>query len=70
MQLTRGMPGKLGHHCRTKCALSGHHGGNGKGFGFKVGLGGGGAGSGVRSAVEVVEVPALLLSREEGGVSA
>lgn len=40
VQLTRGMPGRLGHHWRTKWALSGYHGGNGKGFG----VGGVGAG--------------------------
>ena len=32
MQLTRGMLGRVGHHCLTKCALSGYHGGNGCGF--------------------------------------
>lgn len=36
MQLTRGMLGKLGHHCRTKWALSGYHGGKGYGFGLSA----------------------------------
>lgn len=36
MQLTRGMPGRVGHHWRTKCALSGYHGGKGNGFRFSV----------------------------------
>lgn len=39
MQLTRGICGRLGHHCRTKCALSGYHGGVGYGFGFSTGMG-------------------------------
>lgn len=32
VQLTLDTPGKLGHHCRTKCALSGYHCGDGNGF--------------------------------------
>lgn len=32
VQLTLDTPGKLGHHCRTKCALSGYHCGEGNGF--------------------------------------
>lgn len=38
MQLTRGMLGRLGHHCRTKCALSGYQGGKGNGLAFEVGV--------------------------------
>lgn len=37
MQLTRGTPAKVGHHCRTKWALSGYHGGDGNGFAEVVG---------------------------------
>lgn len=39
MQLTRGMPGRLGHHWRTKCALSGYQVGKGYGFTFDCGDG-------------------------------
>jgi len=35
VQLSRGRPGSVGHHCRTKCALSGYHLGNGKGLGLE-----------------------------------
>lgn len=32
MQLRRGTVGNVGHHWRTKCALSGYHGGKGNGL--------------------------------------
>ena len=38
MQLSRGTVGIVGHHCRTKCALSGYQGGKGKGLGFCAGV--------------------------------
>lgn len=31
------MFGRLGHHCRTKCALSGYQGGKGNGLALGVG---------------------------------
>lgn len=34
MQLSRGTVGSVGHHWRTKCALSGYHGGKGNGLLF------------------------------------
>lgn len=72
VQLIRGIPGRLGHHWRTKWALSGHHGGNGNGLGLDWGWGP----LRVLAEVETVGVvsgvtasPTLLLASASGGVS-
>ena len=52
VQLTLDTPGKLGHHCRTKCALSGYHSGDGNGFADGVcidSIDGNGGGGGIGS---------------------